>query len=154
MYYPGLERMQKHAFQARPAGSSCKLLVQCEIPILVVTRYWKTQVSEVHADLMSTASFQFRLQQAEIPKGFLEGENGMSRHSLFFPLVICNHSYTPFPVRSHVFIERQLHALPRVAPPAFHERQVTLFHHSSADLPMQLNQCGSSFGKKQYSRRF
>src|SRR5687768_13618484 len=126
MYYPSLERMQKHAFQARPASSSRKLLVQREIPIFIVTRYRKTQMSEMHANLMSTAGFQFRLQQAEIPKGFLEGENGMSRYSLFFSLVIGNHSYTPFPGGSHVFIERQLHALSRIAPTAFHERQVML----------------------------
>src|SRR5688500_334828 len=154
MDYPGLESMQEHAFQAWPASSFRKLLVQREIPILIVSRYWITQMSEMHTDLMSAAGFQFRLQQAEIPKGFPEGENGMSGHAFFFSLVIGNHSYTAFPVESNVFIERQLHALSRIAPTAFHQRQVTLFHHSRADLPTQLNQRSSSFGKKQYAGRF
>src|SRR4051812_34652323 len=106
MQYLNHRSMQKHTLQASLLSSPCQLPVQREIPVFIVTCYRKAQMSQVNANLMSTAGFQFRLQQAEVVPCFFEGENSVSGHAILFSTPAC-HGNASFPGSCYIFVERQ-----------------------------------------------
>src|SRR5512140_3571018 len=66
-------RMQEHALHALFGQA----LVQLEIAVLVVAHDGKTQMREMHANLMRAPGLELRLQQAVVAAGALEFEYGM-----------------------------------------------------------------------------
>ena len=84
---------------------------------------------------------------------FFEGENSVSRHRHPF-LVPPLPRPRVVPRQRYIFVERQFHALPRIAPFAFHQRQVLFFYYPRPYLPVQFNKCRAAFGEEQNSGSF
>ena len=58
----GLAGVKEHALKAQPRN----FLVQCKIAILVIAGNWKSEVREMHADLMRAPGLEFRFEEAEV----------------------------------------------------------------------------------------
>jgi hypothetical protein len=78
----------------------------------------------------------------------------MSRHSADFISCARSYGHPPFSGGRHVFVEGQSHALPRIMPPAFHQRQITLLDQSRTNLTVQVHERRAAFGEEQNSGSF
>src|SRR5438046_2173569 len=102
------QRMQEQPLQALPRETP----VQLEVAVLVVARDRKTEMREMHADLMRAAGLELRFEKAPSGKGPLEPEEGQRR----LPFGV--HAHAPLPGALYVFVQGELHGLFTVLPAA------------------------------------
>src|SRR5712691_5854503 len=114
--------MQEHSLQAALSQGAAEL----EIAILVVARYRKSEVGEMHANLVRAPRQKLGRKQRVSAKSALPPEHGLS----FSPGPV--DADTPLAFARHLFLQRQVDPAFVVLPLALDQRQIALAHPSLA----------------------
>src|SRR5882762_2803877 len=127
LQFPGV---QEHALQSLLHQTS----VELEVAVLVITRDRKSEVSEMHADLVGAAGQQLRRQQRVSADSSLLPENRL--RLLALPV----DADAPLSVTSDKFFQRKADMLLVVAPGSLHQGEVFLLHAAFAQRGVQRGQ--------------
>ena len=140
--------VQEHAAQPRAKRPLGGAPIGFKVPVLVVTEDGKSQVRQVHPNLMRSPSLELRLQEGEPVESCLQLKDAVGLGAF-----VRVHENAPLPPANRPLCQCQTNVLAFVDPVAHNQRPVAFFHLAGAQLLVQSHQAASGFGQQQHPGR-